>query len=548
MPPFAASRLPLAVLAVLVVVGAALRIWQARESLWLDELHTAWCALGSLAEVAPRATIGNQSPLFFWLVWLLVQVFGPSELTVRLPSLVAGSFLPAALWWLTVRWTRQPWLGVLAAWLVVVDPIQIFYATEARPYAMVQLLAVVHVGLLVELLVRPRLGLHLAFIGVGAAMFHLHYTAALLFHAEIAAIAFLATGKQFQATPEPASSARSTASLLSRDFLFIAVLCLPAMPHVISVFERRANWELFIPQPTLTSLVTLLPWTWTALIVLAGQAASLSLFAGQAASLPIFVGQASRLSRNANTSPDSDDRVPALVALAWLLVPLMIAWILARTDIARLFFLRYLMISAPAAIMLAVLAVRMLPSRVIQVAAGAGIALFALCTVAAFQLATDGRLIAQRHGDWRSAIVYFNEQPEHGRFPVLVATQLIESEALRDSSDPALAEYCLFPVHSLYPIDADAALTTALPRTSPGQLAPPVRELVASRGGAWLIFAGSAAAADDAARQMAAILAEGGQRSEVRGQRSEVRSQREPWQVTSRHSFGTVHVILLRQH
>ena len=49
MPPFTVSRLPLAALAVLVVFGAALRIWQAGESLWLDELHTAWCALGSRA-------------------------------------------------------------------------------------------------------------------------------------------------------------------------------------------------------------------------------------------------------------------------------------------------------------------------------------------------------------------------------------------------------------------------------------------------------------------------------------------------------------------
>ena len=207
------------------------------------------------------------------------------------------------------------------------------------------------------------------------------------------------------------------------------------------------------------------------------------------------------------------------------------------TDIARLFFLRYLMLSAPAAIMLAVLAIRMLPSRVIQFAAGAGIALFALCTVAAFQLVTDGRLTTKGQGDWRSAIAHFNKQPERGRFPALVASQLIESEMLRGSSDPVLANYCLYPVHSLYPIDAAPALSVPLPRTSPGQLMPAVRELVASRGGAWLIFAGSADAADNAAAQMMASLAEGDQTSEV---------GRQPWQVASRRSFGTVHIILIR--
>src|SRR5262245_22942566 len=88
------SRWPLVAASTLTLFAAALRLWHARESLWLDELHTAWCALGSLDEVVPRAAIGNQSPLFFWIEWLLVRIFGPSELMLRLSSLVAGSLLP----------------------------------------------------------------------------------------------------------------------------------------------------------------------------------------------------------------------------------------------------------------------------------------------------------------------------------------------------------------------------------------------------------------------------------------------------------------------
>ena len=98
-PDVTAPSLPRASLAAAIAItaiAAALRFWQAGESLWLDELHTAWCAHGSLSEVAQRAAIGNQSALFFWLEWLLVRIFGENELALRLPSLIAGSLLPLA--------------------------------------------------------------------------------------------------------------------------------------------------------------------------------------------------------------------------------------------------------------------------------------------------------------------------------------------------------------------------------------------------------------------------------------------------------------------
>jgi uncharacterized membrane protein len=507
----AAARLPLAVLFVLVLLGAALRVWRARESLWLDELHTAWCALGPLPDVVQRATIGNQSPLFFWLEWLLVQILGAGEPAVRLPSLVAGSILPVALYWLTDRWTRQPWLGVLAAWLVVVDPIQIYYATEARPYALVELIAVAHVGLLADLLVRPRPALHVAFILLGALLFHLHYTAGLLFPAEFVAVALIVLlTRNRQATAPEAQSSSASAKLLFRDGLAIAALCLPAIPNLLAIFARRTNWELFVHKPTLETIVTLIPWSWTAAVVLAGLAY--------------------RFSRR---TLDPDDDIPSVFSLCWLLVPLLLALLLTITDTARLFFLRYLMVSAPAAIILAALAVRLIPWRSIQITAALSVAIFAMLGPVIPLLATD----TTRHADWRSAIAHFNQQPDHDRYPVVLATQLIESDALRGSSDPALVAYCLFPVHSLYPIAADPRVTFPLPLTNPGQLSPRLVDLVRSRGGVWLIVAGREDAADVPADQIV---------GSVQSPRSNAQGRQEDWSVVDRHSFGTIHIMLIR--
>src|SRR5262245_42855585 len=45
---FAASRWPLLFLALIVGIAVLLRLWQAGESLWIDELHTSWVVSGKL--------------------------------------------------------------------------------------------------------------------------------------------------------------------------------------------------------------------------------------------------------------------------------------------------------------------------------------------------------------------------------------------------------------------------------------------------------------------------------------------------------------------
>jgi hypothetical protein len=498
------SRLALAALAAILVLAAALRLWQARESLWLDELHTAWCALGTPGQVAPRAMAGNQSPLFFWLEWLLVRAFGSSELVLRLPSLIAGIALAGALAGLIQRWTRRAWLGVLAAWLVAVDPLQVFFATEARPYALVELLAVLHMALLSQLVARPSVPLRAGFVLGGGLLFHLHYTAALLFPAELAAVAIL----KFARDKPTAYRWRD----MALDAALLAALCLPAVPHLQMIFSRRQNWEAFVGQPRWQDIwivFALLPWSWAAFVVFARPR-----------------GQAT------------------ILALCWLLVPLLVAWLLARLDIARLFFPRYLMASAPAAIILVALAIRMLPGARMQPIVGLGVAALALATPVLPHLLHGSLPIADRTENWRAAIAHFNRQPAHRDFPVLVRTQLIEADALRHDPTRRLADYCLFPVHSLYPVGTNPANLIPLPRTNAGRLDPAVADVVRSRGGAWLIASAPAARLDEIERELVVSLEAGGQNAESRGQSAEVKAQH-GWHIVSRQSFGTVHVLLL---
>ena len=507
MPP----RWSLALVAILATLGLGLRVWQARESLWLDELHTAWCAGGTLAEVLPRAAIGNQSPLFFWLEWLLVQVFGPGELTLRLPSLVAGSLLPAALYGLAWRWTRSNLVALVAGALVVVDPLSIFYATEARPYALVQLLAVVHVAVFAELLARPTLSLRLAFIAAGALLFHLHYTAALLISAEIAAwlLALVIDRRGLAYRP----------GALVADLFYVAVLAAPAAWNVAAIASRRENWKTFVHQQPAYEMLRLLPWTVVAIFVLVDPDA--------------FLRSASRPKINSGMArTDEIPEVRLLLVLCWSLVPVALAWLSTATDFARIFHVRYLALSMPGAMLLAALYVRMPPWPGTRLVLGLAFVGYGVWTSAIVpQLRYDGRAIAHRDEDWRSAVAWLNERLPQQPLPVLVSSGLIEADALRGEHDPLLDDYCLLPVTALYRLQGERDDLVPLPSTDPGAVNREVALRVGRQSGAWLIIRGTERHAASTQRQIVAKLTA---LDSSPGQYN--------WRVIETHSFGDVHV------
>jgi mannosyltransferase len=528
----------------LAAVGAGLRLWQSQESLWADELHTAWCAVGTLSEVCQRAAIGNYGPLYFWLEWALVRLMGAAELTLRLVSILAGSLLPLAVYGLARRWLALPrpregrgkgglageirpnphplpkveataaaWIGVVAAALVVVDPLSIFFATEARPYALVQLLAVIHVGVLAELTIGPRAQrgglLRVAFVLGAAVLFHLHYTAALLIVAELLWWGLLCWGRP------NAVHYRWTALLV--DLGCLAVLCLPAAGNVSRIFARRELWAAFVPQRSLWEVLELLPWSIAGLVLLAGM---------------VIAAAGNR---------PTNERVVALrlLVLCWLFVPLGLAWLATTADVARLFFPRYLAASAPAAILAAAMCVELVPGRLFRFAGGVALVAWAAWSSGiAGQLSTDGRVNGSRQENWRAAVAWLNEQLPRQPYPVLVASGLIEADELRQPHNRLLDDYCLAPVTGLYRLQVERANLVPLTYHNPGKLLPPAAALVADRGGAWLVVRGNAKRAEQVAADV--------QKSAVRSQGSGVRGQAE-WTISRAESFGAVQVLLIER-
>jgi hypothetical protein len=203
--------------------------------------------------------------------------------------------------------------------------------------------------------------------------------------------------------------------------------------------------------------------------------------------------------------------------------------------VARLFFWRYLIACAPAAALLASSSVELAPWRWAKLVLGVFLFLAVLWSSdIVSRLYHEGRVIAARGEDWRESIAWLNEETEQTQFPVLVWSGLIEADALRQPHDELFLEYCLFPVNSLYPLDAEPADLFPLPLKQPGRLQQVVEMLIVHRGGAWLIVRGDRPMGHSIAQSMVANL-----------DASSIQVGGGKWQILNQESFGKVQAIRL---
>ena len=148
--PTASARL---VLLAIVVLAAALRFAAlGHQSFWLDEAYTERILDGSLShvvDVVPHTE--STPPLYYLLAWAWTRAFGLAEPGVRSFSALAGT-LTVPVVYLVGRRLAGRAAALVAAGLVAVHPLMVWYGQEARAYALLVLLCAVTLLALVHLL------------------------------------------------------------------------------------------------------------------------------------------------------------------------------------------------------------------------------------------------------------------------------------------------------------------------------------------------------------------------------------------------------------
>jgi mannosyltransferase len=142
--------------ALILLLATALRFYRlAGQSLWSDEGNSVALAQAGPAEIAARTALDIHPPLYYWLLHFWIRLFGQSEVAVRSLSAVAAVLLVAAIYRLGARlFDRRA--GLMAAFIAAVSPFQVYYAQEARMYALLALLGALAVWATVEWVLSER--------------------------------------------------------------------------------------------------------------------------------------------------------------------------------------------------------------------------------------------------------------------------------------------------------------------------------------------------------------------------------------------------------
>lgn len=180
-----------AIVAVLFL-AFALRIYRlGAQAIWWDESLSVYRATHDLGTILSNTiviqkvvTVDTLPPLYFVLLHFAVAAFGTTEFALRLLSLVANVATVALLYVLARRWfpgAAGRRTALLAALLGALAPFYVWYAQEARPYALVLFWSTLAVYALVRGFPERSTHWMAVYVLAAIAALYTHYFALFLF-------------------------------------------------------------------------------------------------------------------------------------------------------------------------------------------------------------------------------------------------------------------------------------------------------------------------------------------------------------------------------
>lgn len=179
-----------------LLLGAALRFYRlGAQQLWLDELYTAELVRRGPGAIWYNAFVDIWLPMSNLPFWLAAQIGGASPLSLRLVSAAAAT-IALPLYQRACAAAFDRWTGLLAAGLLAIAPLAIYYAQEARSYAL-PLAALTGALVGYERLRRRSDATSWAlYAGLAALAVQLHYLNAILIALQLVALLVLSSDRR----------------------------------------------------------------------------------------------------------------------------------------------------------------------------------------------------------------------------------------------------------------------------------------------------------------------------------------------------------------
>lgn len=388
----------LAALAALCALALALRLTSVARSLFTDESYSLALAQRSFGHMVELFGYEANGTLYSIVLWPLIRLFGDGEQLLRAPAVAAGVASVPALWW-----AARAFGGVRVAWvaaaLLALNPMAVWYSQEARAYSFVVLGACLAFGALARALAaegKQRRGAWAGYVLAMAAMAYCDLLAAPL------------------ALPAQALMARRAGPSAWRNWLrslaALLVCCLPLLVFA-AISRSRRNALYWLPK-TDRALVELALQEFAGGFAKVNAIGWLTLLTGA-----VLVGLA--LLRARREEAGGGRRTLLFAAALWGLLPAVLLLIVSFVE--PVFWPRYAILSLPGLCLLAGLAL-----DATWEAQAAMRALAGGCVAAIAALALYGDL-KQRHEiqeEWRPVAAWLREQRSPDQ-PLIVDNALV---------------------------------------------------------------------------------------------------------------------------
>jgi len=122
-------------LTIIILVGAVIRLPGLFQMLWYDEAYTAMLSHLPLINMIQLTMQDVHPPTYYFLPLLSSRIFGWNEFALRLPSFILGMLAI----YLAYRFASNVFdhrIGLVTAGLMALNPMMVYYSTEARMYAL----------------------------------------------------------------------------------------------------------------------------------------------------------------------------------------------------------------------------------------------------------------------------------------------------------------------------------------------------------------------------------------------------------------------------
>lgn len=420
------------------------------ESFWIDELHTAWSVWAELGDVAGRAAIGNQTPIYYWGLWFWRQIFGDGEVALRSSSVLLSSL---ACGLVTIGVARQTGIlagGVIAGTLLAIDPHAIFFGTELRVFAAILLVASATTWAWScnrQAASDPRAMLVVSLV----------VTAALIQPTSLGVLGWAAIGPSITLVRSGITrwSGRRKLALMLVVIGAAAIAWVLAGEVVVAAWKHRQQWAAFASVRGWAQVETL--WRWKSLAFVP---AALGLVAwGIRRVLRRLRGERQQWLEPAAGPNDW------IFAFLWVTIATAFFWAISSTGIATVFHRRYMIAALPilawaagsaVAYFLATVVGPMSPQRHHRYAPLATSIVLVLAVI--FGYAVNERRSSRpkilRGEGWRGAAKAVRAAEKNISKTVVLSPGLIEAARFLASGDPVKMRYLAFPLDGPYRIES----------------------------------------------------------------------------------------------